>query len=296
MALRQAKIQPTLQEKRYITLQFLEASYVSGNRVIIRQVDTHELSTLSGETFTYKDPIETYIIYNERPKVSLLKKHGWYREDQENLPQIAQIPTHLLFRKYGWNDGVELSTTEPEEPEDGDQWFDVNEELLYTYFNGSWDDGVEVSTESEIPTSSGLRYFNIEDSKLYTSEEGIGEVVNEVLLNGSDIGSLVKDGESEQYELKPLKISRGALIDVFYDFAPESSLPGEEAEEDFYRKIDHSTVINRFYVVEPHIDTISINYTCKIMAYKYDADKEAPEEVNPSNGEYLNFNSDAFSI
>lgn len=55
MALRQAKIQPTLEEKRYITLQFLEAAFMSGSEVNITPVEAYGLSDLSGERFTYKD-------------------------------------------------------------------------------------------------------------------------------------------------------------------------------------------------------------------------------------------------
>jgi len=202
MALRQAKIQPALNEKRYITLQFLEAAFMSGNRVVITPVDIKDLSVLSKETFTYKDPIETYIIYDERPKVTLLKKLGWYREDVEELPQIAIIPTHLLYSKK------------------------------------------------------------------------TGKVVNEVLLQGQEMQDLVAKGESENYELKPLEIKRGTFIDVYYDFAPEPSEPNPELTKGFYFKQDESTVINRFYVTESRIDTVSINYTCKLMSWKYQGEKE----------------------
>lgn len=202
MALRQAKIQPALNEKRYITLQFLEAAFMSGNRVIITPVDTKALSVLSKETFTYKSSIETYIIYDERPKVSLLKKLGWFREDAEELPQIAIIPTHLLYDKK------------------------------------------------------------------------TGKVVNELLLQGQEFQDLVVKGESENYELRPLEIKRGTFIDVFYDFAPETSEPNPELTKGFYFKQDESTVINRFYVTESRIDTVSINYTCKLMSWKYQGIKE----------------------
>jgi hypothetical protein len=227
---------------------------MSGNRVIITPVDTLSLSALSGESFTYKAPIETYIIYNERPKVSLLRKFGWYREDVEELPQVATIPTHLLYSK------------------------------------------------------------------------STGEVVNEVLLEGDEFQELVQTGESENYELRGLDIKRGTLIDVFYDFAPDvkggldsmydagefsepqdSSIDSGEFDDiqevsadfneettEFDRPVDHSTVINRFYVVDPRMDTISIAYTCKIMPYKYDSSKEAESTQNPSNGEYLKFDSDNF--
>lgn len=97
MALPQARITPTLKEKRYNTLNFLEASVMGGNKVRISQVENHDITELSGELFTYKEPIETYITFNQRPGVQLLRKYGWYRDDQEVLPIIAYIPTHLLY-------------------------------------------------------------------------------------------------------------------------------------------------------------------------------------------------------
>lgn len=227
MALKRAKVQPTVQEKRYITLQFLESAYMSGNRVIVTPVNTYKLTVLSGEVFTYKDPVETYMIYDERPKVGLLKKFGWFREDAEELPQIAYIPTHLLYNK--------LTNT----------------------------------------------------------------VVNEVLLEGAEIKELVETGESDTYELRPLEIKRGTLLDVFFDFSPEARTATETYDGNispFDRPIDSSTALNRFYVTDPKIDTVSINYTCKLMAYKYDAAKEATEDQNPSNGEYLEFDSDSFDV
>jgi len=200
MALGQAKIQPTITEKRYMTIQFLEAAFVSGNRVQITPVTNYNVTNLSGEQFTYGTPIETYIIYDDRPKVSLLKSLGWYREDDSIKPQIAQIATHLIYRKSD------------------------------------------------------------------------NTVINELLLVGDEFQQLVQTGESASYILKPLQIARGTLIDVYYDFAP--------------------TKINRFYVVEPKLDTVSINYTCNIMPYKYQEAPKGTEEQNPANGMNLNFNSD----
>jgi uncharacterized repeat protein (TIGR02543 family) len=198
------QIQPTLIEKRYATIQFLEAAYMSGNHVNISQVDTYSLTALSGEQFTYKAPINSYIIYDERPKVSILKTYGWYREDDENLPQLAYVPTHLLYDK----------TT--------------------------------------------------------------GEVINDLVITGSEYHTLTSTGESEHYILRPLKIIRGTLIDVFFDFMPDA--------------------INRFYVVDVRLDTVSINYVCRLMPYKYVAPNEGEEGQNPSNNVHLNFDSNAHGL
>lgn len=204
MALRQAKIQPTLQEKRYIILQFLEASYVSGNEVNITPVKAYGLTSLSGEEFVYDDTIGTYIIFDERPKVSLLKKLGWYREDSEIKPILAYMPTHLLYNKE------------------------------------------------------------------------TGEVVNEVLLDGTETSQLVKTGESENYILKDLKVIRGTIVDIFYDFLSEK--------------------LNKFYVADVKVDTISINYIANLVPYKNNNEGEAPDDSNRSNNKFLNVKTEEVGL
>ncbi len=98
MALKQAKITQQPNEKRYHTINLLEAAVISGTEVRITPVDTYKLTTLSGEKFTYLEPVDTYIILDERPKVHLLQRYGWFKEDSEIIPIIAYIPTHLLYR------------------------------------------------------------------------------------------------------------------------------------------------------------------------------------------------------
>lgn len=200
MALRQAKILPTLEEKRYITLQFLEAAFVSGNEVNITQVDGYGLTTLSGERFTYKDPVNTYVIFDERPKPSLLQRYGWFREHAETVPIVAYMPTHLLHDK----------TT--------------------------------------------------------------GEVVNELILNGEETAALVRDGVSGNYELRELKITRGAIVEIFYDFNPDK--------------------LNRFYVADVKTDLISINYVANLVPFKHDMPSESPEDGSKTNQPYLNIKTE----
>lgn len=204
MAIRQAKVQPTIEEKRYNLIQFLEAAFMQGNEVNLHTVKDYKISKLSGEAFEYNEPINTYIIYHERPKVNLLKTMGWYREDEENKPQIAEIPTWLLKDKQ------------------------------------------------------------------------TGEVVNEVLLEADEFQQLVKTGESQNYILEPLEIKRGTLLDIVYDFMP--------------------TNVNRFYVTDVHIDTVSINYMALIMPYKYDLDKTTYKDEDADETSWLNFDSSKYSM
>lgn len=204
MALRRAKIEPTIEEKRYITLQFLEGAYMSGSRTNITPVKAYGLTDLSGEQFVYDKPVSTYVIFDERPKPFLLQKLGWYREDAEVVPIIAYIATHLLYNK------------------------------------------------------------------------ATGEVVNEVLLNGDEMRLLVKTGESENYELKDLKIIRGTLVDIYYDFVDKKD--------------------NRFYVADVKTDLVSINHVARLVPYKYDKKGEAPEGTNKSNNKFLNIDTEEMGL
>lgn len=188
MALQRAQVRPNLQEKRHMTLDFLEASVMQGSEVNITPVKSTEITPLSEEKFTYLPTVNTYITFNERPSVKLLKSYGWYREDAEIQPIVAYIPTHLLHSKE------------------------------------------------------------------------TNEVVNFLQLTGNEYQDLVKTGESENYILKPLRVVRGTTIDIFYDFAPYA--------------------VNKFYVTDVKVDTISINYVANLMPYKYDKEPEGEETYN----------------
>jgi hypothetical protein len=196
MALKQAKIQPTLEEKRYITLQFLEAAFVSGSEVNITPVEAYGLSDLSGERFVYQNPVNTYVIFDERPTPKLLQRYGWYRENADQIPIVAYIATHLLYNKNN------------------------------------------------------------------------GEVVNESLLDGDEMQNIVQFGESSDYELKDLKITRGAVIEIFFDFNPDK--------------------LNKFYVADVKTDLVSINYVANLVPFKNDKSSETPEDANRSNQKFLN--------
>lgn len=195
MALKKAQIRPELSEKRQLTLDFLEASVMQGSEVIITPVKNTEITDLSGEIFTYYPSINTYITFDERPSVKLLRAYGWFREDADIQPIIAFIPSHLLYSKRE-------DESEPK-PED---------------------------------------------------------IANFIKLDGNEFQSIVKTGESENYILKPLRILRGTIIDILYDFAPDAS--------------------NKFYVTDVKIDTISLNYVANLMPYRYDKEPEGEEDYN----------------
>lgn len=229
-----SRIIPNLQEKRYYTLNLIESAVMSGSKVYIREVDRNKwkqtingeevynpLTELSGEVFYYKkDPddntkdliIETYIIFDERPKVNLLKTLGWFREDGV-APILAYIPTHLVYN-----------------------------------INGK-------------------------------------EVNNYDVFAGIDFRRLIKEGHTDKYELKPLEVIRGTLVDIEYDFLPKLT-DGKD---------DPLGITNRFFVADVKVDPISLNYVANLMPYRFPLDKtgevdSAEKVVKDKDGKELDGN------
>ena len=200
-----SKLRQTTQEKNYYTLQFLESAYVLGNEVKITPVKTYSLGDKSGETFTYDPEVNTFIIFDERPKVQLLQRLGWFREGEDS-PIIAYVPTHLLYDK----------------PED---------------------------------------------------EEEEAKVVNDAILSGTSMKKIINNTD-EEYELKPIKITRGAIVDIKYDFVVNSE--------------------SKFYVTDSKIDTVSLQYVARLVPYK---DVEVSQVLeNDINTTHIKFNTEAFGI
>lgn len=199
MAKAVAKLRQTKNEKYYYTLQFLESSFMLGSEVDITPVEKYSLGYASGEKFKYGKTVNTYIIFDERPKVNLLQRLGWFREGQD-APILAYIPTHLLYDKH--TDKV------------------VNETELFN--------------------------------------KKMKNIINEI---------------DEDYELRPLKITRGAIIDIKYDFVDNQE--------------------NKFYVADSKIDTVSLQYVARLVPYKHVESKQDSEDINTA---YIKFNPEEFGI
>lgn len=86
------------------------------------------------------------------------------------------------------------------------------------------------------------------------------DVVNFLKLEGDEYQDLVNTGESQNYVLKPLRILRGTIVDIHYDFLPDNT--------------------NKFYVTDVKVDTVSINYVANLMPYKYDKALEGDQDYN----------------
>lgn len=200
IAKKTAQLRQSTNEKKYYTLQLLESAFMLGSEVTITPVRNYKLDYKSGEKFEYKEPVDTYVIFDERPKVSLLQRLGWYREGQDT-PIIAYIPTHLLYSKK------------------------------------------------------------------------TNKVVNETTLYNKKFKSIIV-GTDREYELKPIVITRGAIIDIKYDFVENTD--------------------NKFYVANSKIDTVSLQYVAALVPYKHDAESVSSEDS--LNSEYINFEADQFGI
>lgn len=194
-----SKIRQTRQEKNYYTLQFLESAYVLGNEVTITPVKEYDLGYKSGEKFTYDPVINTFVIFDERPKVQLLQRLGWFREGQDS-PIIAYIPTHLLYDK------------------DTDK------------------------------------------------------VVNDSILLNTAMKNIIR-GTDDNYELRPLKITRGAIVDIVYDFVENND--------------------SKFYVTDSKVDTVSLQYVVRLVPYKHVEVSQVEEDTNIT---YIKFNTSDFGI
>lgn len=199
MAKKKAQLRQTLHEKYYYTLQFLESAFMLGSEVDVTPVVEYSLGYKSGERFRYGKSVNTYIIFNERPKVNLLQRLGWYREGQD-APILAYIPTHLLYEKES------------------------------------------------------------------------GSIVNETSLYNRKFKSIIRD-EDEEFELRPLRITRGAILDIKYDFVDKPD--------------------SKFYVAESKIDTVSLQYIARLVPYKH---VEARQDTDDINITHLNFDTDAHGI
>jgi hypothetical protein len=212
------------------------------------------------------------------------------REDAENLDSTADASYVLTSQNrvlaFGSNiigDDQTASITAPIVLNDNgielDAEFeeyitDIKVHALQNEYNNFNDNGW-IAIHTNLGKMTVYPYGTPTESTEYAGVMGLA-VQSETLLNGEVMQDLVKTGDSDEYILKELKITRGAILDVFYDFAPDK--------------------LNKFYVADVKTDLVSINYIANLVPYKYDADKEAEEDQNTSNGEYLDFNSDEYGI
>lgn len=90
-----ARNEPTLNEIDLLQKQFLEASYMGGTLVKYFRIMDVDVTKISSEKWTYRDPVELHIVYDKRPKVSLLKRLHWYREDSDIQPAIMYVPSKV---------------------------------------------------------------------------------------------------------------------------------------------------------------------------------------------------------
>lgn len=155
MDTKHVKITPTNLELELFKQFFSESSYMGGTRVKYQTIKSRVLSDISDEYYEWNDPIELDIIYDERPKVSLLKRLNWFTEDPSIQPKIMYIPskvgnTVLNVRR---GDLVSVINTVNSSDENIFQVSEVRTELVYYMFICN----IVPFRRSETPTEGGSK-------------------------------------------------------------------------------------------------------------------------------------------
>lgn len=101
---------------------------------------------------------QTSMIYEQDADV--IKKNSF---NNALLPGNSKVQPKWVLN--GWDAGVAVPDSEPIDPETGDRWVDVTNELLFTYGTDAWDTGIAI----EITTTPIFgNYYNDVEGKLYT--------------------------------------------------------------------------------------------------------------------------------
>lgn len=121
------KTTPTAKEIELQTKFFEEASYMGGTPVLFYPVKNKVISAVSSEFFEYEDPLSIDIIYDERPKISLLKRLNWYTEDQDIQPRIMYIPSSVGGKKISVVRGAKVRVNSTISPNDSTDLFMISQ-------------------------------------------------------------------------------------------------------------------------------------------------------------------------
>ncbi len=73
---------------------FLEASEAVGCTAIYREVKLTTKDLYNDPTNHYEDPIVLEVLFDENPKVKVMKSYGWYNEDEEIRPLLIYLPIY----------------------------------------------------------------------------------------------------------------------------------------------------------------------------------------------------------
>lgn len=73
---------------------FLEASETMGCTALFYELITDEKDFYKDTINLYKQPLKLEVIFDDNPKVKMLKNLGWYNEDEEIRPLLIYLPIY----------------------------------------------------------------------------------------------------------------------------------------------------------------------------------------------------------
>jgi hypothetical protein len=159
-------------ETKYLSLTLSENIYKKYilSRYMMSTIDyiQEKLVDNTGSTVLYDTKLETQDLFGVINPVSIASHFEAIKVMYKALLRLYSEDSDLIDGEGNWNVGVELPTTEPENPEIGDQWFDTLTSTLYTY-EGNWNVGVELPTTEPENPEIGDQWFDTLTSTLYTA-------------------------------------------------------------------------------------------------------------------------------
>jgi len=87
---------PSPKELSLISDFHLEAGKLLGTEVKIKFIDDRELDLYNDPNYDFESDMSLYIILDQRPRIRILEKLGWYDEDQDDLPMLAYFAKENL--------------------------------------------------------------------------------------------------------------------------------------------------------------------------------------------------------
>lgn len=113
-----ARMRPSGKELALQRKMFEEAAFSGGTTVKYQSVCARSLTDISDELYKWAEPVEMDIIYDERPKISLLKRMNWYSEDPDIQPKIMYIPSVWKGKTVNVRRGDLVTVSNPINPTD----------------------------------------------------------------------------------------------------------------------------------------------------------------------------------
>lgn len=83
-------------EHEYLSKNFLECCYLSGEIIEIERSSSIEYSNTSEPTYIREAAITTYCMFDDTYDKKTMVKRGWMTENQDQIPLILNVPVKYL--------------------------------------------------------------------------------------------------------------------------------------------------------------------------------------------------------